>query len=309
MGFFMVCVLLFTSEIYAQANPRTSNNSPEIRHQVEIHHDNDFLLQTDRYYSSGLNGTYRRKLASSWLSNAPEQLAFSIGQEVYTPSNITSNDFNDYNRPYAGFLELKGGWSVSEESQFLNIEFALGLAGELSGAGGFQRWYHQNLTSYEVPDWSHEIGHSVHTNIYAEYAKEWNLLAEAFSINLAFQPKLALGTRDIYAQPELTAYFGRRNALSSSLAYDRIDGASNEIFLALHAGYRFVGYNGLLQGHLFGDDSPFLTDAVTVLFRLGADLNFRSQRNDFQLSYRFNTNETRASNSHQYIGFSYGRSF
>ena len=53
-----VCIALFmaSSGIIAQVETPLSP-----KHQIEFQHDNDFILLTDRYYSSGLFLTYRKR--------------------------------------------------------------------------------------------------------------------------------------------------------------------------------------------------------------------------------------------------------
>ena len=79
---FYLC--LGTSFILAQEVAQDSLKVPN--QQFELRHDNDFLLTTDRYYSSGLFLTYRKKKRSriEYKSNREE----SIYTDVYFLFNL-----------------------------------------------------------------------------------------------------------------------------------------------------------------------------------------------------------------------------
>ena len=191
----------------------------------------------------------------------------------------------------------------------LETDFTLGLTGKASGAGAFHRWYHNALSIPKQPTWAYELINKVHANIYSSYTHEWQLSPNNFSVYLAIKSKLAVGTKDIYAQPEFLAHFGRRQAMTSSMAYNRIGSTEKEVFFSLCTGYRFVYHNALLEGHTFGDNSIFLVSPKNRFFYGGFDIKHRDGKNDYWLGYRFNSAETKQTKLHKYIILSYSRSF
>ncbi|MGY8914753.1 MAG: lipid A-modifier LpxR family protein, partial [Flavobacteriales bacterium] len=204
-----MCLFSGTFISYAQ-NPTPPGTGKEIKHQFELRHDNDFLTFTDRYYSSGLFLTYRMLLQKGIISYGKEQLKFSLRQEIFTPSNIKSRNFEDLDRPYAGFLGVESGWSHSRNSSLLEANLLFGVAGPASGTSGFQKWYHHTFVVSDPPVWGNQMENSVHVNIYGSYLKEWRFAPNPFSVHMAVKPQIAFGTRDIYAHPEFIASFGRR---------------------------------------------------------------------------------------------------
>jgi hypothetical protein len=301
----IVITVLFNVPLYAQ-----NANSISYDEQIELRHDNDFFLLTDRYYSSGLFLTYRKLLSKGIFKDAKEQLDFTLGQEVYTPSQTQSTNSVVFDRPYAGFTGLRTSWSLSPDTkQFFKATVLIGVAGLNSGAGGFQRWYHQAIAISDSPLWIDEVDDSFHLNTYFSYVKEWNIALEPFGVHFALQPNLAFGSRDIYVEPETIFYFGKRNEIGKSIAYDRLGSTDGEIYFALRASYRSVFYNGLIEGNLFGDNSPVLKDPVNGIWRFGFDLYHRSQRNDYKFGIRYNSAETEPAKGHKYVLLSYGLSF
>jgi len=280
-----------------------------IKHQLRLHHDNDFFTLTDRYYSSGLFLHYTHLLKNGLLNGDNEQLTFSIGQEVYTPSDIETTEILEQDRPYVGFLGLKGGWSYVKKKNGLDLSLLLGVAGKASGAGGFQRWYHQVFVISDPPIWVGEMENSMHANLYTSYRREWQLAPNPFSITLVAQPSLAFGTRDVYAHTDLIAYFGRKNPMASSMANNRIGATQREIFFSLRAGYRFVGHNALLEGNPFGDASVLLVPANKEIIYAGFDVQHRFGKNEYWFGYRMHSAEASSTKSHKYVILSYARNF
>lgn len=286
-----------------------SNPDSSIKHQISFRHDNDFLVFTDRYYSSGLIISYGKTLDQGIFRSGHEQIMFKINQEIFTPSNTKTTNIVEMDRPYAGFLGFTVGWSYTKNNHDIETNVMIGLAGKSSGAGNFHRWYHKALEVPQPPTWVYEIANSFHLNIYNRYAHEWQLVNSDFAVFLAVQPEFALGTKDIYAQPELITYFGKRNSMRYSSAYNKIGAKDRELFFALRTSYRWVAHNAMLEGNLFGDNSPFLIDPNAGFFNFGFDLQHRKGQNEYWFGYRLNSAETSKSNSHKYIILSCSRNF
>ncbi|MCK0137132.1 lipid A-modifier LpxR family protein [Arenibacter sp. S6351L] len=287
-------------------------NNPDrgtLRNQIGLRHDNDFILLTDRYYTAGLFLTYRHRLEKGFFNSENEQLSFSLGQEIITPSYLITEDVQKLDRAYVGFSALRSGWSRVGHNNMIEANFLLGIAGEASGAGSLQRWYHHSVMKTETPTWVGEMENSVHYNLYTRYLYEWQLAPNPFSIHIAAQSQFAFGTRDIYMHPELVAYFGKRNPLSSSIAHNQIGSTDSEIFFALRGGYRMVGHNGLLEGNALGDDSVLLVASNKTVAYAGFDFQFRHGRNEYWVGVRYNTPEFEKARAHQYVILSYTRGF
>ena len=266
-------------------------------------------MLTDRYYSFGLFLTYKHRLSKGIFGSENEQLSFRLGVEAFTPDNTETRLIDEMDRPYAGYLGLNGGWSLTTKKNFLNVELELGLAGKSSGAGAFQRWYHNAVVVSDPQSWEAELSDSFHVNLYTRYAREWQLAPNPFGVRLAIQPEAAFGSRDQYVQPEVIAYFGRRADMNSSIAYNQIGSLEREIFFALRFAYRWVGHNGLLEGNAFGDDSVYLVEPLKSHYRVGFDFKHRFKKNDYLVCYRFHSDETTMTQTHHYLILSYARSF
>ena len=305
----LITVLLFF-QVNIQGQEYISDKSDTlIRSQLKLRHDNDFFTLSDRYYSSGLYLTFTSRLRKWEKGDENQQVSLRLGQEVFTPSDIVTTVISEQDRPYVGFLGVKGSWSRVREDRAIQASLLLGLAGNNSGAGGFQRWYHSIFVVSDPPVWVGEMNNTLHANLYANYYREWRLAPLPFSVTLGFQPELAFGTRDQYGQLGLLAYFGRRDGLISSMALDRLGATTREIFFSLSAGYRYVAYNGMLEGNALGDDSIFLISPNEELLFAGFDFHHRYQKNEYRVGYKIISPEAPGNTSHKYIVLSYARNF
>ena len=305
--FWIILIWFLFSEQATIAQEITTDLSS--KHQLEFRHDNDFFLLSDNYYSSGLFLTYRTNLKKDLTGSENEQLAFTIGQEVYTPSQTQSTNSANFDRPYAGFTGLHSTWSRAKKNQLIELRLLLGIAGLNSGAGGLQRWFHDFVGISESPLWVDELPNSFHTNFYFSHVREWIVSSAPFGIRFAFKPNLALGTRDIYIEPEGIFYFGKRTNLGQSIAYDQLSAVVRECYLSFRFSYRQVFYNGLLEGNLVNDNAVVTTPSTNSVFRLGLDFNNRFKRSDYKIGFRYNTPESPLAKAHQYIILAYGIRF
>lgn len=301
---YLIAYLFSLAAVFGQ-----SNNDTIPRYQVELRHDNDFFFATDRYYSSGLFLKFRTQLPKTNSGVRKEQLSFSLSQEVYTPSQTQSTNSEIFDVPYAGFSGFTTTWSSASKSDLIQTSLLLGIAGLNSGAGGFQRWYHRALGIRNSPLWVEEIANSLHLNLYFNYTKEWQIVQGPFGVRFAFQPNFALGTKDIYVEPETILYIGKRNQTNASIAYNRIGTTNREIYVAMRFAYRRVFNNGLIEGNLLGDNSPRTKDPKNSLFRFGFDFYNRVKKNDYKIGIHFNSQETPQSQSHKFVSLAYGFQF
>lgn len=304
-------ILLFLGFFIApHAWSQTQADSTRIpNQQVELRHDNDFLLTTDQYYSSGLFLTYRRSLNKSIIQNMESQLEISLSQQVYTPSDTKSEDLADFDRPYAAFTGLTLNYNTANSKSFYSARLVLGQAGPNSGAGGFQRWYHNAIVISSPPAWVGEIDNSFHVNGYGSVFKEWEWEPNPFGVRVAPALHAAVGTKDIYVEPELAMHFGRRNPMQQSIAYNRLGSLEREIYFTLRVSYRLVGYNALIEGYPGGDDSPLVLKPDNGVLRIGFDLRHRFNKSDYTLGYRFLGPEVPGNNGHNYLVLGYALSF
>ncbi len=75
------------------------------------------------------------------------------------------------------------------------------------------------------------------------------------------------------------------------MSYQRIGSTQREIFFSLRTGYRFVGYNALVEGNALGDNSIFLLTPENKVVYAGFELQHRFEKNEYFVVIGFNLRE------------------
>jgi len=298
--------LVFTFLLNGLMGAQTQEEKPI--HQLSVHHDNDFPLGIDQYYTAGSFIGYSKALSNSFIFNntadASLQLDVFVGQLIHTPKDLLSTNLDDFERPYAGYLYTSAAVSQARRSHMWIVSGEFGFAGPLSLVGNIQVEFHK-LINRPIPTWVGEIENSIHVNTYGDYVKSFQKKA-IFFVDL--HSRTAFGTRQIFVEQQATLFFGSRSAINKSSFYNKIDSVP-ELYGYGGVYYRSVGLNALIQGHPWGDNSPFTLriENQIVGARLGAVLRRRS--NTFQLEYVIQTNETMREERIQYVSAVFKRVF
>ncbi len=184
-GFLLTC--LTDSLLWAQ---ESENKCFKRKHAVNLLFENDLWGSgSDRHFTHGSRLSYvesKERLANredcdpavdsnamdllrtasdytSGLLNFPsKQISFVLGQNIFTPEDITRPDLIVNDRPYAGWLYIGFGVMDIERkgrSWVLDtFELDLGIIGPDAFAGDVQKWWHQNISDSPRPEgWAHQL--------------------------------------------------------------------------------------------------------------------------------------------------------
>lgn len=167
--------------------------------------ENDFFLQIDRYYTSGVKLSwispdlkedaedlglarwFYSLFKRTFFVDRPEfqhAVSFSIGNDMYTPDDLTSSDLIVNERPYAGMTYIGIGFHNKSSRRMSTLEFDLGIVGPHSFTGAFQKTIH-NWMGYEYPHgWDHQLKDEPALRII--YDHKWKLLKWQFGGDFGF---------------------------------------------------------------------------------------------------------------------------
>ncbi|WP_299214899.1 lipid A deacylase LpxR family protein [uncultured Dokdonia sp.] len=295
--FLFFSVTLFSQEAYKQ--------------QVSLQHDNDFVFAIDRYYTTGTFIGYSRLLEGDFIfkreKDAPIQLDLRLGQETYTPRELFERDFDLLERPYAGYLFISGLISKVKKTHIWSLQGEFGLVGPQSLAEDLQIKYHELINTF-LPVWEGQIANSIHLNFQGKYITNVLLNSSYWLKNISLQSTASLGTRLSYVDQEVRTFIGKRSSLATSSAFDRI-GGEREFYGYVGVAYRYVINNALIEGHPFGDDSPFTLDAVPSIGRFISGIVYRKNCTTYSIVYNYTTKETAREGRLQYTAMTIARSF
>jgi hypothetical protein len=253
-----------------------------------------------------------------WLPLTREQLAqkktrqysLVLYQEIFTPTDLLTDKIKFMDRPYAGFIGLSNGLTVTRGFHLNRYNFVMGIAGPWSGSETVQSAFHNSATvDSKIATWLSQIDNSFHLNAYYEYVREWQWQPKPFAVYFALNPKASIGTKDVYLEQDAVFYFGRRSSLQKTMAYGQLLGRETELFFSTRFGYRYVLHDAMLQGNWLGDDSEFTVDPYRMMYFFNVGFFWRYKRNDFYLKYHFESARNRTAEPHLYVSLSYCRRY
>ncbi len=276
--------------------------------QIDFNIANDKFFLTDRYFTSGVYVSYKRKISGPSVfkkqANHVLQLNVTLGNEVYTPQDISSFRSFEFDRPYAGWfsLNLELGKIAPQSAWFFTLE--TGITGRESLAGESQIKFHKLLNIQSRPTWVDEIAFSWLTNV--KFLQVNNFILNKKN-EIQNHANFAFGSKDVYVQNKVYYFLGNfNNFQNSSRLSNTIGSIDKELFCFASIGYKYVLYNALIQGNLLDNDDPFTTQIVPDVFLFSIGSGLKINKNKFRLELFYNTKETPDSRSHAYGSLAYG---
>lgn len=124
------------------------------------------------------------------------RLAWSLGQQIYTPNDIERTDLILDDRPYAGWLYFSLGFLADNRHRSVRhvdkIDLIIGIVGPDSGAESVQRKVHEWTDSDEPRGWDNQLDDEVTFDL--QYQREWMLPLVEDHIDIVPRASLNLGT-------------------------------------------------------------------------------------------------------------------
>lgn len=156
--------------------------------------DNDNLLGSDDAFTAGfgiqfhseLNDTWHRGYAG-WIGKLPGlgddgpggrivRWAYSIGQIILTPKDITNPDPQPNDIPWAGMLGITGTWYSYDNKRLAALQVYVGCLGPCSHAEQVQRFIHEDLGLGDPPKgWHNQLSNEALANL--NYELRYKLVA------------------------------------------------------------------------------------------------------------------------------------
>lgn len=281
-----------------------------------IHFENDLFADTDQQYTNGIKliavtpdlrraFDERRELPDwgRWLvervpflhgdeesADTERTLAFSLGQNIYTPQDTRSTDLVRDDRPYAGWLYFGTTFQVRKANRQDSFDVQMGIIGPYSFAEEAQELVHR-IRDLAIPQgWDNQL--RTEPGLVLAYERTWRLdvhgQRRGFAIDVLPRLGGALGNVATYASAGLQFRTGwnlppdfgysvirpggvtQVNALrdsgeSGASQARRREGFSLYAFAGVDA--RLVAHDVFLDGNTFRDshevDSrPFVADLM-----------------------------------------------
>jgi len=281
----------------APATSSLAAEEPTLPWTVNVYFENDLFTGTDRNYTNGvkislispdlvsfvesgklpewsLEYIYRLPFINDPDPALKRKVEFSLGQDIYTPSDISRSDLISDDRPYAGWTYFAAAFHTRSNKQMDTIELQLGMVGPGSFAEETQKTVHE-LTGNQQPNgWEHQLKNE--PGLAAIYERKWHhapfVSRDTFAIDAITHLGCALGNVFTYANTGFETRLGWN--LPDDFGVSLIRPAGNTSFSARQqqGGYFFAAVNGravlqdiFLDGNTFAhshsvDKRPFVVD-------------------------------------------------
>jgi len=189
---------------------------------------------------------------------------WALGQNLYTPDDLSQSDLIPDDRPYAAWLHADLGLVGSDDNRLRTIQFSFGIVGPSAQGEAVQSWIHQVIESPDPKGWDNQIRDELAVlvvadqkwrNIFAFSWLPWNL-----QIDLSPHVGLSLGNVMTAASAGATLRFGQ--GLDRDFGPPRIQPAppgSGYFNASSRVGwYFFLGVDGrAVANNIFLDGNTF----------------------------------------------------
>lgn len=262
-----------------------------------IYFENDYFGGTDQHYTNGAKLSWQTDDLSDWgregwrsrflgmlpFINRPEtqkNFGFSIGQNIYTPSDTNAPAPDPDDRPYAGWSYLEVSFISKTDTRADIISIQAGIVGPSSLAEDTQRVVHEWINDGVPQGWDHQLRDEPGVNLI--YERRYRLAARTLGDTLGFDliphGGFSLGNVQTYANlgatfrlgVNLPSDFGVALARGGSIGaapsddFDpRVNGRNFSLFVFGGAEGRAVARDIFLDGNTW-KDGPSVDKEVLV---------------------------------------------
>ncbi len=252
--------------------------------------ENDLFFHTDRDYTNGVMAAYTTAPEDTprWAVSAARVLPFfaqtgdvrasiSLGQNMYTPTDISVANPPLNARPYAGYLYAAMGLIAQGDGHLDQLQLQLGVIGPDSFAEQTQKFVHRIVHVDAPQGWNTQLGNE--PGLVLTYERSWRAYASGhvlgFSIDL--NPHVGGAVGNVYDYVNAGAMVRLGYDLPNDYGPLRIDpGLPGSNFYEPRDGfgwYLFAGVDGRAVGrNLFLDGNTFQPSRHTAKLPLVGDL-------------------------------------
>jgi len=268
--------------------------------------ENDLFYGEDRNYTNGVRAAWlsppskpfdlairAADLVPMFPADGKVRTTYAIGQNMYTPPDITLSDPPAGSRPYAGWLYASLGVIAETGNQLDQLEFTLGIIGPGSLAQQTQKFIHRYSDSDQPRGWSTQIGSE--PGLVATYQKTLRrfIYEESFGgFGFDVAPHIggALGNVYTYANSGVTFRFGSplpldygppriQPSLPGSGFFEPAQGFGWYLFAGAEG--RAVARNIFLDGNTFGSSRSVEKKNLVADIQYGVALTWNTTRVSF----------------------------
>jgi lipid A 3-O-deacylase len=278
--------------------------------QIQLTVDNDayFFTSYDRYYSSGIFGSYTSLRSRLPFSQSKEGSIYSsdivFSHYIYTPKNILWDKLEQLDRPYAGMATLSVQLNYLKPSSAFTMKADVGWLGPAIKTAELMRWWHGSLGIRLPRGWDYQINNTPVLTLTPSYLKQW-AITEKFDV--VSSTSMSAGTvlnqvsQGVLVRYGLPANLNKSHLTNSLLNAAKGSGKLIEWYLVASWQGSYVLYNATIDGNFIGPESVYHERSEKTILRqtYGAVLAYK--RADFELSFKTTSREVKGAENHRYM--------
>lgn len=270
--------------------------------------ENDSFTSTyyDQYYTNG-SVLFFNYVSTPKKKEVQRINGLEIGQHIFNPKNVKSDNKDNHNRPFAGYLFVTFHQTRYFPLSIWKTIYQVGVVGPASQADDFQKWMHERFNFGTISGWQYQIQNTLALQYTTHYIQ--TILEENNLISFYWGNTLTLGTiytnvgSSLLVQMKLTKNSPR---LIESNYFDGLQMRDNSPFalfflvapkMSLHA------YDATIQGALYNNSSEVTFPIQPIRFTIDAGLYAQFKDWNFAYEFHYTTNQVSKSNT---TGFFYG---
>ncbi|WP_299059332.1 lipid A deacylase LpxR family protein [uncultured Polaribacter sp.] len=276
--------------------------------------DNDLYTSTydDRYYTNGMFLSF--KYLAKKMDNSLDKkiLEWQVGHEMFTPAKANTENINEHDRPFAGYLF--GAFSINrvyKNKQNFKTTIQLGVIGPNAYAMEMQNFIHNIYGFKKAEGWKYQIKSALGINFDTDYNR-FITKNKSNHLDLTWVNSAKLGT--VYTNISTGLYtrigFKPLQSFANSIAFNtNINNKNNsyyresEAFIFIKPTIRYAIYDATLQGSFLNKGSEITNELESLIFHIQAGFKFTVNRLNFGYTFNYNTNKSKGlkfDNGHKY---------
>ena len=168
--------LVIVTGTTAFSGQSADQDPPPPKGSVIFHFENDVLGTelSDRYYTNGIQLSYQTADNQVWpwldrwarahLFTSPEVTLrghLAVGQNLYTPQDLSRSELISDDRPYAAWLHGDLGLVGYDDNTVRVLELSVGMVGPAAQGEAVQKWLHRVIGSPEPRGWGNQVGNEL----------------------------------------------------------------------------------------------------------------------------------------------------
>lgn len=267
--------------------------SDEDRGVLTLLFENDVFFHTDRDYTNGVLAAYTdtpddtpdwavsaARLLPFFAQKGDVRASYALGQNMYTPTDVSLPDPPLTDRPYAGYLYAALGLIAEDGDRLDQLQLQLGVVGPDSLAEETQKFVHKVVHATTPEGWDTQLGNE--PALVLLYERSWRAYVSGSLLGFSFDidPHVGGAVGNVYDYVNAGAMLRIGFDLPDDYGPMRIDpGLPGSNFYKPVSGgfnlYLFAGADGRAIGrNLFLDGNSFMASRSVAKLPLVGDLQF-----------------------------------